>query len=1155
MKGLDSPPTFHTDLRACWQRGESVRIEDYLALHPGLAADPECLLDLIYQEVILREENGESPVSEDYYRRFPDLADQLRPVFEVHKALDNLPAQHSDLDVPARHVETLPPEAPTIPGYDVLSELGRGGGGVVYRARQRGLDRLVAVKVLAAAAAASPAKRARFHAEAQLVARLQHPNIVQVFEVGELKDGRPFFVMEHIEGGSLAPCTAGIPQPAKDAARLVVTIARAVHFAHQKGIVHRDLKPGNVLLQLRSAEGDRRHPEDRPTLHIKVDPQLERADLLGSTCRILRTALPKVADFGLAKNLDEANGASRTGDVMGTPSYMAPEQARGQVREVGPRTDVYALGAILYELLTGRPPFQAATSLETLRLVLEEEPVPLERLRGKTPRDLQTICLKCLHKEPAGRYATAVAFADDLERFLDGRPILARPVTRLERAVRWTRRHPSTAALAVLLVAAAVAFGLIWQLGVAREQQRLGSAREEIQVSLREGQRAFGQRDWSRAQSRAAVVLERLNGEPRLQSLRPEADDLFAEASRRLTVEASERANAAALRDFRRQHDRALFHGLISYAGGTLITGRADMDHLRESQEAAARALALAGTGLSDARFGDQFRHGEIADDCYALLLLTAGSANDGQAALRSLEQAAVGRPATRAYHQRRAHLLEMIGDRASAATALQQAEAMPPVTAFDHFLVGQESFRRGELSAARRAFEEAVALQKDHFWAQCFLAVCSLRQGRPSEARAALTVCVTLRPDFVWTWLMHGYAQRELRAFAGAEADFQRGARLLENEPNTEARYVLLINRGVLRFEEAEAAAHASTAGVVARSAGASLCLTAPVELIAPGADRLREAAADLEEAERLRPDLYAAPLDLANVYRWQGRRAEAQQALARGFRLGPPPEVQAAVRIEQGRYLFAQGHVEAAASLFEAAAGSVNHPAGALLGQAQVLLGRHQEAVQTFDNYLARGGMPSVDVYRGRGLARLRLGQFADAVADFNRALDRRPDAELHLQRGWAYFFLDAWALAGRDFDEAIRLGLTQPDAWAGRGLARVMLGTYREAVADAEEAQRRNPSTAETYHNVACVYALAASRADVDATEKEHLALAARSRACAVAAVRQALDLVPAQRQVAFWRDKVFPDRALDAIRATAEFRLWEAEYGPSRAGLTK
>ncbi len=1023
----------------------------------------------------------------------------------------------SPADVPAPGVPggswpTLAPacvQAPAgmpglVPGYEVLEELGRGGMGVVYKARQARLNRLVALKMILSGDHARPAERARFRTEAEAIARLRHPNIVQVYEVGE-HDGKPYFSLEFCPGGSLDKKLSGTPLPPREAARLVQTVARAIHAAHEKSVVHRDLKPANVLLD-----------ED---------------------------GAPKITDFGLAKRLDDC-GQTVSGAVLGTPSYMAPEQAGGDSKAIGPATDVYALGAILYELLTGRPPFKAATTLETLRLVLEAEPVPPERLRGKTPRDLQTICLKCLRKGPASRYASAEELADDLERFLEDRPVRARPVSWGESAVRWARRRPAPAALVVVVVAVAVAFGVNWRRGVARERQHLAATREEIQEWLREGQRSLGQEDWSAARLRAASALERLHHEPRLHDLRAEAENLHAEADRCL-------AAAAALHEFRRQRDTALFHGLIAFAGGALLTGRGASDHWREAKEAAARALGLAGGPPQlGARFGKQARPAEVAADSFLLLLLTADGASTDQEALSTLRRAAQVWPTTRAYSLRRVLYLERAGGRAAAAAARQQAEALPLVTALDHFLVGQDHFRRGNLRAARRAFEEAVALQKDHFWAQCFLAVCCLREGRPAEARAALTVCVMARPDFVWAWLLHGYAQRELRAFAGAEADFREAERLLNAEANDEARYVLLVNRGVLRFEEAEAERVAAVAGLAGLLGGGTL-LTAPSGPSAAGAARLPGAAADLEGAVRLRPERYAAHLNLANVYRWQGRSADAERARASGFRLGPPGDVAAGAHTESGRYLFAQGRYEEAARQFELATSNrVHSPANALLGQTFVLLGRNREAARTFDDYLARGGAPTADVYRGRGLARLRLGLFADAAEDLGRALDRRPDAELHLQRGWAYFLLGAWPLALRDFDEAIRLGSPQPDAWTGRGLARVLLGQYRGAEADACEALGRRPTTAETYHNVACLFALAAGRAQADTAEKEGAALAARFRTRAVAAVREALSRVPAGRRAAFWHEKVLPDRALDAIRPTADFRRWEAEYGPSR-----
>jgi serine/threonine-protein kinase len=269
----------------------------------------------------------------------------------------------------------------------LLGELGRGSMGVVYRARQLSLNRLVALKVILAGAHATAEERARFRREAAAVARLQHGHIVQVFEVGE-HQGLPFFSLELCPGGGLDGKLNGTPLPPAEAAALVETLARAAHAAHQKGVVHRDLKPANVLLA-----------ED---------------------------GTPKIADFGLARKLDEA-GQTRTGAVLGTPSYMAPEQARGKGHEAGPAVDTYALGAVLYECLTGRPPFRAATTAETLLQVISDDPVPPSRLAPATPRDLETVCLKCLHKEPSRRYASALDLAEDLRRFLAGEPVRARP--------------------------------------------------------------------------------------------------------------------------------------------------------------------------------------------------------------------------------------------------------------------------------------------------------------------------------------------------------------------------------------------------------------------------------------------------------------------------------------------------------------------------------------------------------------------------------------------------------------------------------------------------------------------------------------------------------------------------------------------------------
>jgi tRNA A-37 threonylcarbamoyl transferase component Bud32 len=298
-----------------------------------------------------------------------------------------------------------------VAGYEILSELGRGGMGVVYKARHLKLDRVVALKMILAGAHAGAQELARFRTEAEAVARLHHPNIVQIYEIGE-EGGKPFLSLEYVEGGSLERKLNGTPLPPRAAAELVEKLARAVAAAHERGVIHRDLKPGNVLL---AADGT-----------------------------------PKVTDFGLAKKLDDLAGATQSGAILGTPSYMAPEQAGGRSKEIGPAADVYALGAILYECLTGRPPFKAATALETILEVLEREPVAPRLLSPVVPRDLETICLKCLEKLSARRYADAAALADDLGHWLRDEPIAARRPAWGERAGRWVRKQRRSAVLATV---------------------------------------------------------------------------------------------------------------------------------------------------------------------------------------------------------------------------------------------------------------------------------------------------------------------------------------------------------------------------------------------------------------------------------------------------------------------------------------------------------------------------------------------------------------------------------------------------------------------------------------------------------------------------------------------------------------------------------
>jgi serine/threonine-protein kinase len=350
---------------------------------------------------------GRSPNREVILRRHPDLAEDLRAFFADR---DRLAEAAEGLTVAPREPAQVEPPLATVRyfgDYELLAEIARGGMGVVYRARQVSLNRIVALKMILAGQLASEADVQRFRHEAEAAGNLDHLNIVPIYEVGE-HEGQHYFSMKLIEGPSLSHRTAEFRSDLKAAARLMATVARAVHYAHQRGILHRDLKPGNILID---AEGQ-----------------------------------PHVTDFGLAKRLAGGAGLTQSGAVVGTPAYMSPEQAAAR-KDLSTAADVWSLGAILYELLTGRPPFQADNPLDTLLQVLEKEPAAPRSVNGTIDRDLEAVCLKCLEKDPQRRYSSAAALAEDLQRWLQDEPTLARPIGLEERAWRWLRRRRRAVAI------------------------------------------------------------------------------------------------------------------------------------------------------------------------------------------------------------------------------------------------------------------------------------------------------------------------------------------------------------------------------------------------------------------------------------------------------------------------------------------------------------------------------------------------------------------------------------------------------------------------------------------------------------------------------------------------------------------------------------
>jgi serine/threonine protein kinase/Tfp pilus assembly protein PilF len=894
---------------------------------------------------------------------------------------------------------------PVVPGYEILGELGRGGMGVIYLARQQSLNRPVALKMVLAGIHATAKARTRFRTEAVAVARLQHPNIVQIYEIGEF-DGSPFLALEYVSGGNLADKVNGQAQPDRYAAELVEILAHAVHYMHHCGILHRDLKPTNVLLTANET--------------------------------------PKISDFGLAKLVDGEMRLTRTDTLVGTPNYMSPERASGITRSIGASADVYSLGTILYELLTGRAPFHGVTVLDTLEQVRSQQPVPPRSLQPGIAPELETICLKCLEKKPRDRYATAEALAGDLRSFLDGTPIRA-------------RRTP------------------------------------------------FWRQLWSSARYCLASVAAPLS----LLGRRPQLDDRPAQHQ----VDDTHR-------QFLRYRNEALLYGLLAPDEGSLLLGSEAAANLKTAESAVRQALALAGLdvdgGTSTFVPGmTESQESEVAANCYTLLVVLAGikaqqspSTERYEEALRLLDRARQLGFQTRSYHLRRAHFLNCLGRQAPAQEETELARSLPLEGVLDHFLIGAECYRSGNWDQAMNCFNRALHLQPDHFWAQFFLAVCHLKNQCWEAARAGLNACISQQPEFVWTYLFRCFANEKLQALPEAEADFLRALQL---NPNEEARYVLLLSRGILRFNQGE----------------------------------LERAATDFRQARNLKPEQYNAYLNLAQVYLSRRQFAEAAEQFEAALRLRPPAPLVAAYHVERGRNLLRDERYEEA---LQACATALQHAPDQTLAhevsaRALLALGRYEQAERSFDRCCQSGDQAKSDIFRGRGLARMKVGKYPEAVEDYTRALELAPDGDIYQHRGWAHFFADAWKLALRDFSKALELDPQAAEAYIGRGLARVMLGEHRPAVADAQVAFARNPGSPEMMFNIACIFAQASAQVAAKGLDS----LAEHYCGAALESLHRTFVMLPAEARSSFWSDHVMRDAALLPLQRDPHFKRLQEVLG--------
>lgn len=504
-----------------WRSGHFVTIEQLLGSNPSLSDQCDALLDLIYSEILLREELGEAPSESEYINRFPHVEVMIHRQFQLHRALQALPSGQASVEPPlpmgsdtldlsddAQNTEgnTLPVEVhqsiiPQIPGFAIVGVAGRGGSGVAFRARDLRLNRTVAIKLLDRNLLNQHQGPDQLFREAQATATLDHEHIVQVLQVGEV-DGMPFLVVEFMEGGSLADRLKSGPLPTERAVEIAIGVCQAISHAHQSGLIHRDLKPGNILF----------------------DKKLS----------------PKVCDFGLARRLDGNQTFNLTGDVVGTPAYMPPEQARG--KPVDQRADIYSLGAVLYEMLGGRAPFQAASPWEILHQVLNNDVLSLRQINPTVPKDLETICGKCLEKECHKRYQTAEDLAEELMRFQRGEPIRARPLGPLARGWKWAKRHPAVAGLISVVVLSITAILLV--LLISRQQVQQALQRTQIALTQTEQQRSITEQQRSITEQalqeteKQRRLAEKALREANLQREIAETAQRLAEQQRQVAVDA-----------------------------------------------------------------------------------------------------------------------------------------------------------------------------------------------------------------------------------------------------------------------------------------------------------------------------------------------------------------------------------------------------------------------------------------------------------------------------------------------------------------------------------------------------------------------------------------------------------------------------------------
>jgi serine/threonine protein kinase/tetratricopeptide (TPR) repeat protein len=997
-----------------------------------------------------------------------------------------------------------------VAGYEILEELGSGGVGVVYKARQLQLDRLVALKMLRSLNA-SRDDLVRFRTEAEAVAQLSHPNIVQIHEIGEHED-QPFLSLEYVSGGSLDFWLASGPIACDRAARLVRTLALAVDFAHRHGIIHRDLKPANVLL---------------------VADQLEPF------------STPKITDFGLAKRLDLDVNHTRAGEILGTPCYMSPEQAEGRL-DVGPAVDIYALGAILYECLTGRPPFLGDSLFETLQLVRTHDPVAPRSLNPGVPSDLEIICLKCLSKDPHKRYASANDLAEDLHRHLLGEPIRARPVGMLERLYKRVRRSPMAVALTLVSTALVGVILTAVPLHVLSLRRQVDRISKEIQKTQDENRRTELRATAERklADGRLALASNEMDQIERAivlfatveETLREEEAGLHLlyEEARQLRLQARGKREQLTLAIRVKEaiskasvlYDDAFFQLHYDLVSGPGTDRPATCHALSE------KALKLL-PEIDNLTGEDATRLNELRRD---LLLLEAEAifrreAKDGggpKVALGVLDRVIQNEGGWHGLRLRRARYLNALGDKAAASKERDLAKQAGPINVADWIVTGQEHWFAGNIKAALTAFDRALNEQPDLFWPRFLRAVGLQKIQEFGEARVDTSYCIRIRPQFAWGYILRAVLHMRAGQFKPAREDLERAGRLKLDKASG---YALQVHRGLLALNEKNLAE-----------------ATKEFEQAASFAPELPHAHANLAQLHWQQGDLVAAlkrldhaltlkpvPAELyrtrSQILQQQGKLAEALSDLNRLIAENQDPKD----RLERARLLYRLEKFDQVISDCH----SLEQPeAVRLLAESLLETGQPKRALEAFERY-GKLAKPDVDLYRRKARARATSGDLPGVIDEFTLALNICPKdateqrASLLVSRGWANLVNSAAKNARNDFETSLKLRPGDVEALIGLGTAKIDAGNsadVKSALVDLENARTIGPETPRLWYQAARAYCRAAGQLPLQKKDLER-----KATFC----LGEALKATKAPRRASFWREQVRKDDAFRSLSATAEF----------------